>query len=169
MSSEGHLQGPLSMTSSTGSELVLLPLKATVHYLEILTNLVVDTFKFKNGEDAPDLLKVITEPFTKLIIQLDKKVIQQIARSDAAAQNKSLVKIWCKTITRVTQMNVTIPSPDNCTSPSHCWTNGIQTWTIQNVTHRESIAKCQHIVMNFSLPDLAASIILLAVSLLVIC
>ena len=84
-----------------------MPLEAAVHYLEILTNLVVDTFKFKNGEDAPDLLKVITEPFTKLIIQL----------------NKSLVKIWCKTITRVTQMNVTIPSPDNCTSPSHCRTN----------------------------------------------
>ena len=66
-------------------------------------------------------------------------------------------------------MNVTIPSPDNCTSHSHCLTNGIQTWTIQNVTHRENIAKCQHIVMNFSLPDLAVGIILLAVSLLVIC
>ncbi|KAM7326296.1 hypothetical protein ACRRTK_014774 [Alexandromys fortis] len=151
------------------SVLVLLPLEAATHYLEILTNLVVDTFKFKNGEDAPDLLKVITDPFTKLIIQLDKKVIQQIAMSDPEAQNKSLIKIWCKTITNVTQMNVTIPSPDNCTSPSHCWTDGVQTWTILNITHKENIAKCQHIFVNFNLPDLAVGIILLAASLLVLC
>lgn len=50
--------------------LVLLPLEAITHYLEILTNLVVETFHFKNGEDAPALLKVITDPFTKLIIQV---------------------------------------------------------------------------------------------------
>lgn len=42
-----------------------------------------------------------------------------------------------------TQMNVTVPSPDNCTSPSHCWTDGVQTWTIQNITHKENIAKCE--------------------------
>lgn len=52
------------------SVLVLLPLEAATHYLEILTNLVVETFNFKNGEDAPALLKVITDPFTKLIIQV---------------------------------------------------------------------------------------------------
>ncbi|MEJ1274584.1 hypothetical protein NN561_005470 [Cricetulus griseus] len=151
------------------SVLVLLPLEAATHYLEILTNLVVDTFQFKPGEDAPDILKVITDPFTKMIIQLDKKVIQQIAMNDPAAHNQSLVKIWCKTITNVTQMNVTVPSPDNCTSPSYCWTDGIQTWTIQNVTHKENIAKCQHIFVNLNLPDLAVGIILLTVSLLVLC
>ncbi|XP_051020810.1 sodium-dependent phosphate transport protein 2B [Acomys russatus] len=151
------------------SVLVLLPLEAATHYLEILTNLVVDTFQFQNGEDAPDILKVITDPFTKLIIQLDKKVIQQIAMNDPEAQNKSLIKIWCKTITNVTQMNVTVPSPDNCTSPSNCWTDGIETWTTQNVTHTENIAKCQHIFVNFSLPDLAVGIILLSASLLILC
>lgn len=52
------------------SVLVLLPLEAATHYLEILTNLVVETFNFKNGEDAPALLKVITDPFTKLIVQV---------------------------------------------------------------------------------------------------
>lgn len=83
------------------SVLVLLPLEAATHYLEILTNLVVETFNFKNGEDAPALLKVITDPFTKLIIQLDKKVINQIAMNDEAAKNKSLIKIWCETFTNV--------------------------------------------------------------------
>lgn len=52
------------------SVLVLLPLEAATHYLEILTNLVLESFNFKNGEDAPALLKVITDPFTKLIIQV---------------------------------------------------------------------------------------------------
>uniref|UniRef100_A0A667G4Z4 Sodium-dependent phosphate transport protein 2B n=1 Tax=Lynx canadensis TaxID=61383 RepID=A0A667G4Z4_LYNCA len=151
------------------SVLVLLPLEAATHYLEILTNLVVETFNFKNGEDAPALLKVITDPFTKLIIQLDKKVINQIAMNDEAAKNKSLIKIWCETFTNVTQMNVTVPSPENCTSPSLCWSDGSYTWTIKNVTYKENIAKCQHIFVNSSLPDVAVGIILLLASLLVLC
>ncbi|MBZ3875178.1 Sodium-dependent phosphate transport protein 2B [Sciurus carolinensis] len=69
--------------------LVLLPLEAATHYLEILTNLVVDTFHFKNGEDAPALLKVITDPFTKLIIQLDKNVIHQIAMNNELTRQES--------------------------------------------------------------------------------
>ncbi|XP_012662903.1 sodium-dependent phosphate transport protein 2B-like [Otolemur garnettii] len=151
------------------SVFVLLPLEAATHYLELLTNLVVETFHFKSGEDAPALLKVITDPFTKLIIQLDKKVINQIAMNDEAAKNKSLIKIWCKTFTNVTQMNVTIPSPENCTSPSLCWTNNTHTWTIKNVTYQENIDKCRHIFVNFNLPDLAVGIILLIISLLVLC
>uniref|UniRef100_G1SIP4 Sodium-dependent phosphate transport protein 2B n=2 Tax=Oryctolagus cuniculus TaxID=9986 RepID=G1SIP4_RABIT len=151
------------------SVFVLLPLEAITHYLEILTNLVLDTFRFQNGEDAPALLKVITDPFTKLIIQLDKKVINQIAMNDESAKNKSLIKIWCKTLTNVTQMNVTVPLPENCTSPSLCWTDGVHTWTLKNVTHVENIAKCQHIFVNFNLPDLAVGVILLIVSLLVLC
>lgn len=151
------------------SVLILLPVEAATHYLEVLTNLVVESFHFKNGEDAPALLKVITDPFTKQIIQLDTKVISQIAINDAAAQNKSLIKIWCKTLTNMTQMNVTIPSTENCTSPTLCWTDGIHTWTIKNVTHQENIAKCQHIFVNSNLTDLLVGVILLVASLLVLC
>lgn len=50
--------------------LVLLPVEATTHYLEVLTNLIVESFHLKNGEDAPAFLKVITDPLTKLIIQV---------------------------------------------------------------------------------------------------
>ena len=56
--------------------LVLLPLEAATHYLELLTNLVLETFSFQNGEDAPDILKVITDPFTKLIIQVMAMLVQ---------------------------------------------------------------------------------------------
>ncbi|XP_060044616.1 sodium-dependent phosphate transport protein 2B-like [Erinaceus europaeus] len=151
------------------SVLVLLPLEAATHYLEILTDLVVNSFNFQNGEDAPALLKVITDPFTKLIVQLDKKVVKQVIMNDESAKNKSLVKIWCKTLTKVIPMNVTVPTPENCTSPSLCWTDGLKTWTINNVTHKENLEKCQHIFVNSNLPDLAVGCILLALSLLILC
>lgn len=52
------------------SVLVLLPLEAATGYLHHVTGLVVASFNIRGGRDAPDLLKVITEPFTKLIIQV---------------------------------------------------------------------------------------------------
>ncbi|XP_028902599.1 sodium-dependent phosphate transport protein 2B [Ornithorhynchus anatinus] len=151
------------------SVLVLLPLEAATHYLYHLTSALVNTFQIQSGEDAPELLKVITDPFTKLIIQLDKNVINEIATGDEAARNKSLIKIWCQTLKNTTEQNVTVPSQDNCTSPQLCWTDGNLTWTIQNVTYKENIAKCNHIFVNTNLPDLAVGLILLALSLLVLC
>ncbi|XP_013373561.1 PREDICTED: sodium-dependent phosphate transport protein 2B [Chinchilla lanigera] len=151
------------------SVLVLLPLEAISHYLERLTGLIVNSFNFQNGEEAPALLKVITDPFTKLIVQLDKDVINQIAMNDPEAQNKSLIKIWCKSVTTVTEMNVTVPSSENCTSSALCWVNGTHTWTLKNVTFQENIAKCRHIFANSNLSDLIVGIILLVLSLLVLC
>lgn len=71
------------------SVLVLLPLEAATHYLEILTNLVVDTFQFKPGEDAPDILKVITDPFTKMIIQVMARLVQPSSQ-EAGTRTKVL-------------------------------------------------------------------------------
>uniref|UniRef100_A0A8C5XYD1 Sodium-dependent phosphate transport protein 2B n=1 Tax=Microcebus murinus TaxID=30608 RepID=A0A8C5XYD1_MICMU len=116
-------------------------------------------------------------------MQLDKKVINQIAMNDEAAKNKSLIKIWCKTVTTVTQMNVTVPSPENCTSPLLCWTDGDHTWTTKNMTYtknhlQRNLAKwcvgspdwhTGHIFVNFNLPDFALGIILLIISLLILC
>lgn len=52
------------------SVLVLLPLEAATGYLHHVTGLVVASFNIRGGRDAPDLLKIITEPFTKLVIQV---------------------------------------------------------------------------------------------------
>ncbi|XP_053108226.1 sodium-dependent phosphate transport protein 2B [Hemicordylus capensis] len=151
------------------SVFVLLPLEVGTGYLYHLTNVIVKSFRFESGENAPELLKVITDPFTKLIIQLDKSVIDAIALGDGSAKNKSLVKMWCKTKTDLTEMNVTVPSSENCTSPHLCWNSGNLTWTIKNVSSTEYIAKCRHIFVGTSLPDLAVGLILLAFSLLVLC
>ncbi|XP_027691850.1 sodium-dependent phosphate transport protein 2B-like isoform X2 [Vombatus ursinus] len=151
------------------SVLVLLPLEAITNYLYHLTNVIVKSFNIKSGDDAPELLKVITDPLTKLIIQLDKKVINEIATGNEAAKNKSLIKIWCETFKNVTLSNVTVPSPENCTSSSLCWTDGNMTWTLLNTTYEENIAKCKHAFVNANLSDLGIGLILLALSLLVLC
>uniref|UniRef100_A0A803W329 Sodium-dependent phosphate transport protein 2B n=1 Tax=Ficedula albicollis TaxID=59894 RepID=A0A803W329_FICAL len=147
----------------------LLPVEVITGYLYHLTNVIVESFHLESGEDAPELLKVITDPFTKLIIELDKSVINAIATNDESAKNKSLVKIWCVTESNVTLQNVTIPPSENCTSPDFCWTEGNTTWTLKNITETEYISKCQHIFVNSDLPDLAIGLILLALSLLVLC
>uniref|UniRef100_A0A4W5ML81 Sodium-dependent phosphate transport protein 2B n=1 Tax=Hucho hucho TaxID=62062 RepID=A0A4W5ML81_9TELE len=79
------------------SVLILLPLEAATGVLYKLTKIVIDSFNIQGGDNAPDLLKVITDPLTSAIIELDKTVISDIATGDAAARNKSLIKIWCKT------------------------------------------------------------------------
>lgn len=150
------------------SVLVLLPLEVATGYLYVVTKLIIDSFNIQSGE-APDLLNVITDVLTESIIQLDKTVISQIATGDPEARNKSLIKIWCKTSTNITFMNVTVPGPENCTSPSLCWSDGNQTITLKNESFTENIEKCKHLFVNVELSDLAVGLILLALSLLVLC
>lgn len=52
------------------SVLVLLPLEVVSGFMARLSHLLVISFRLQPGEEAPELLKVITEPVTKLIIQV---------------------------------------------------------------------------------------------------
>ncbi|XP_012686724.1 solute carrier family 34 member 2a [Clupea harengus] len=151
------------------SVLVLLPLEIATGYMYKVTGLLIDAFNIQSGENAPDLLNVITDPITEAIIVLDKSVISGIATGDPAAKNKSLILIWCDTFTNTTLMNTTVPSVLNCTSPSLCWTDGNLVWTMKNVSETFNVKKCRHIFVNANLSDLAVGLILLALSLLVLC
>uniref|UniRef100_A0A8C9SVI5 Sodium-dependent phosphate transport protein 2B n=1 Tax=Scleropages formosus TaxID=113540 RepID=A0A8C9SVI5_SCLFO len=148
------------------SVIILLPLEVASGFLYKLTKLLIDSFHIESGENAPDLLNVITDPLTDSIIQLDKSVISDIATGDPAAKNKSLIKVWCKTNTTT---NVTVPGQDNCTSIEFCWTDGNVTWTLMNVTKKINLERCKHIFANTTLPDLAVGLILLVLSLLILC
>ncbi|CAL8352522.1 unnamed protein product [Boreogadus saida] len=150
------------------SVLVLLPLEVATGYLYILTKLIIDSFNIQSGE-APALLNVITDPLTEAIIQLDESVISGIATGDPEARNRSLIKTWCKTFTHTTLMNVTVPGPENCTSPSLCWEDGNLTYTLKNVSETYNLEKCKHLFVGVALSDLAVGLILLALSLLVLC
>ncbi|XP_021325432.1 solute carrier family 34 member 2b isoform X1 [Danio rerio] len=151
------------------SVLVLLPLEVASGMLYRLTKLVIDSFNIQTGADAPDLLKVITEPLTKNIIELDTSVIRDIATGDPAARNKSLIKIWCKTEKITNLVNVTVPGIANCTPDALCWVDGDLIWTQKNQTDTIYLKKCTHMFVFADLPDLAVGLILLALSLLALC
>ncbi|XP_073699048.1 solute carrier family 34 member 2a [Garra rufa] len=140
------------------SVLVLLPLEIATGYLEKLTDLIVESFNIQSGENAPDLLNVITDPLTNAIVQLDESVISGIATGDPEAKNKSLIKVWCKTFSNTTLQNETA---SNCTD--------FPCWELKNVTEIINIKKCNHIFVDTTLSDLAVGLILLACSLLVLC
>lgn len=53
------------------SVLILLPLEVATGVLYKLTGLLIDSFNIQSGEDAPDLLNVITDPLTDSIIQVE--------------------------------------------------------------------------------------------------
>uniref|UniRef100_A0A673BSI3 Sodium-dependent phosphate transport protein 2B n=1 Tax=Sphaeramia orbicularis TaxID=375764 RepID=A0A673BSI3_9TELE len=148
------------------SVLVLLPLEVATGVLYKLTRLVIDSFNIQTGEDAPDLLNVITDPLTDSIVQLDKSVITGIATGDPEARNKSLIKVWCKKKDNTTFWNETVT---NCPHGVLCWVEGNETWAQLNETWTENLEKCKHIFANVNLPDLAVGLILLGLSLLVLC
>uniref|UniRef100_A0A3B4VB76 Sodium-dependent phosphate transport protein 2A n=1 Tax=Seriola dumerili TaxID=41447 RepID=A0A3B4VB76_SERDU len=130
------------------SVLVLLPLEAVSGLLRQLSQAVVYTLQLSTGEEAPELLKVLTEPLTKMVIQLDRSVITAIATGDQSVRNKSLVKQWCQSTT----VEVLIPKM------SHI-----------NVKLLHALPTCRHLFVDCSLSDLAIGLILLACSLLVLC
>ncbi|XP_036825957.1 sodium-dependent phosphate transport protein 2A isoform X3 [Oncorhynchus mykiss] len=130
------------------SVLVLLPMEVATGLMTHLAHIVVTSFNIQTGEDAPELLKVITEPVTKLIIQLDRQVITGIAMGDERMRNRSLVKKWCHT---------------------GLVTEGDITWTTQNLPSEVNIQKCRHLFADAHLSDLTVGLILLAGSLALLC
>ncbi|XP_047444277.1 solute carrier family 34 member 2b [Mugil cephalus] len=148
------------------SVLVLLPLEAATGVLYKLTALIIDSFNIQTGESAPQLLSVITDPVTDSIIQLDKKVIEEIAMGKPEARNKSLIKIWCKTQENTTFWNKTM---DHCPNGSLCWATGGGFLVEMNETETKYLEKCKHLFVNVDLSDVAVGLILLALSLFVLC
>uniref|UniRef100_A0AAX7SN60 Sodium-dependent phosphate transport protein 2B n=1 Tax=Astatotilapia calliptera TaxID=8154 RepID=A0AAX7SN60_ASTCA len=145
------------------SVLILLPLEAATGVLYKVTKLIIDSFHLESGEDAPELLKVITDPLTKSIIQLDKSVISAIATDDKVGMNKSLIKKWCKTETNTVR------------NQQDLFTKLVFTAV---KTHIKVYSKClslspsfagNHIFANTTLSELAVGLILLAGSLFVLC
>ncbi|XP_069507633.1 sodium-dependent phosphate transport protein 2A isoform X2 [Ambystoma mexicanum] len=149
------------------SVLILLPLEVATGYLHHVTRLVVATFKIESGKDAPDLLKILTEPFTKLVIQLDRTVITGIAIGDETLRNKSLIRILCQEKPDMVTNATFMDGLQSCSSPGQCLLDRNATELMGNmVTEAE---KCNHLFVNSHLPDLAVGLILLAGSLVVLC
>ncbi|XP_035506448.2 sodium-dependent phosphate transport protein 2A [Scophthalmus maximus] len=134
------------------SVLVLLPLEVVSGLMTRLSLLMVTSLRLRPGEDAPEMLKVITDPITRLVIQLDKCVITGIAMGYEDMRNRSLVKEWCQTDLVMSTNN---ESTENCGRGSHDLS--------------QPLVKCRHLFVSTSLSDLTVGLILLAASLAVLC
>ncbi|XP_076595292.1 sodium-dependent phosphate transport protein 2A [Chaetodon auriga] len=130
------------------SVLVLLPLEVASGLMTRLSDLLVTSFMLQPGEEAPELLKVITEPVTKLIIQLDKCVITGIAMGNEDMRNRRLVKEWCQTDLVMSNVSTDDCGPDNSSQTS---------------------LRCRHLFVSTELSDLSVGLILLAGSMAVLC
>ncbi|XP_073496633.1 sodium-dependent phosphate transport protein 2C [Phyllobates terribilis] len=148
--------------------IILLPIELGTGYLFYVSDAIIRSFNIHTGGNAPDILKVITRPFTDLIIMLDSKVIAGNAVGNPEYANRSLIKRWCVT----NEINVTehIPATNltNCSAVT-CFTNASGTFIENNVTIKQNVERCYHIFAHANLSDIAVGFILLTASLLVLC
>ena len=96
------------------SVMILLPVEAATGYLFNLSSGIVDGYEtLESAEKPPDILKVITKPFTKLIMQVDKKQMNKlaaatdpeaIAREEAIKKEKELEAI-CEELMALAESN----------------------------------------------------------------
>ncbi|KAK6999062.1 sodium-dependent phosphate transport protein 2B, partial [Biomphalaria glabrata] len=78
--------------------LVLLPVEIATGYLYYLTEAIVDSLPLVSDQGADkDILKVITEPFTERIIQVNKNAITNIASGKELDFNydRTIMKVCC--------------------------------------------------------------------------
>eukprot|EP00090_Calanus_glacialis_P001344 TRINITY_DN10955_c0_g1_i3.p1 TRINITY_DN10955_c0_g1~~TRINITY_DN10955_c0_g1_i3.p1 ORF type:complete len:539 (-),score=124.86 TRINITY_DN10955_c0_g1_i3:137-1753(-) len=74
------------------SVITLVTVEVCTGYLEKMTGAMVATLgDTKGSSKPPDFLKVLTKPFTKSIIQLNKKVLSGWARNDPKYENSTTV------------------------------------------------------------------------------
>ncbi|XP_059483270.1 sodium-dependent phosphate transport protein 2B-like [Neocloeon triangulifer] len=76
--------------------IVLLTVEVTTGYLFYLTEALVQNLEFPEGAEDIKLLKVITEPLTKAIMEIDKEVLNGWAANDPDYDNRTLLKVWCE-------------------------------------------------------------------------
>uniref|UniRef100_UPI00398E4D30 sodium-dependent phosphate transport protein 2C-like n=1 Tax=Pristiophorus japonicus TaxID=55135 RepID=UPI00398E4D30 len=148
--------------------IVLLLIEIGTGFLYHLSKVCIESFNIQSGETSPNILKVITEPFTQVIIRLDQSVISAIATGDTGARNRSLIQNWCKFTDRTVLRNVSVTNLTECET-SHCFGTGNETVALKNNTETENLQLCRHIFVNTTLPDIAVGFILLMASLLVLC
>lgn len=56
-----------------------------------------------------------------------------------------------------TLKNVTVPGPENCTSPVLCWFDGNNTITLKNVSETYNIKKCKNQMCNWSVQNILST------------
>ncbi|XP_013389066.1 sodium-dependent phosphate transport protein 2B [Lingula anatina] len=170
--------------------LVLLPVEAVSGYMYRLTDLLINSMPLVTTGAKIDFFKLVTSPFTGLLIKLDKNVIIAIAAGDTEKASEPLQLEWCKTKTvlynETTHMNFTIPlaQSDNAT-----WLNYVKGLIGNNTFYNESspagvsykwnqttleeksvgVSRCTYLFSYFNLDETVAGIVLLIIAILILC
>ncbi|XP_049751693.1 sodium-dependent phosphate transport protein 2C isoform X2 [Elephas maximus indicus] len=155
--------------------LILLPLESAAAVLERLSALALGATSLQPGARAPDILKVLTQPITHLIIQLDTDLITGSATGNA---NSSLIKRWCGARAQMTKGNSSACGAAECfrrngTSPEDKLPCEPPTPppSRPGLVPADHPLPCpgHHLFVGTVLTDLAVGLILLAASLLMLC
>ncbi|CAH1786069.1 unnamed protein product [Owenia fusiformis] len=165
------------------SVIILLPLELATRYLERLTGLVIKSMNLQGGAAKVNFLKVITVPFTDLIVQLDSKVIEAIARGDEEGASKPMLKQWCRERTignETRQHNYTTGEANvnttifNLTSAGYDYRkidndDGTRTFLYNITSPLIERTPCQYLFRWTNLSEGAVGAILLVMSLVILC
>ncbi|KAK3732299.1 hypothetical protein QZH41_010749, partial [Actinostola sp. cb2023] len=141
------------------SVLVFLPLEVVSHYLLHLTSFLIG--KMNLGQEQAqkkEFLKKITKPLTNLIIQLDKKVIQNIALKKDVPAEKSLIKACTQPMMVVTNVTKLVNT-----------STGLLNKTNSTIATVKVPVKCDFLFSDTGMGDATVGIILLVISLLILC
>ena len=137
---------------------IFLQIEAITGYLYYLTNAIMDGLDLSTNKDLKqDYLKKITKPFENAVIQIDKKIIEKIARAKTEAERlkyekASLLKVTCATV----EKNVTLINTTSSTTNL--------TWEIKTKS-----TPCEYLFHGTTLSDTEVGIILLVLSLILLC
>ena len=138
------------------SVIVFLPMEVITGYLRRLTGEIIEVLDLKQAKGTnKKLLKTVTQPFTKMIIQLDKNIIKKIALGDKSADSKSLIKN-CEPKVTIEEVNKTFSN------------STYFTYVLVNET-KETPAKCKFLFAGTTLSDTEVGIIILVVSIILLC
>ncbi|XP_063874365.1 sodium-dependent phosphate transport protein 2B-like isoform X2 [Scylla paramamosain] len=144
------------------SVITLLIIELATGLLEKLTDVIVNSGALLNGGGEVKILKVITEPFTKLVIQLDKHVLMDWSVGGCLENATSLIKTSCakkkkssEATTAVTALTTEASISTPATSIESCV--------------KDPDGTCNFLFYNTSLTDTQIGIILLIGSLIILC
>jgi len=73
------------------SVIILVIVEVSTGYLDYITSAMVSNLGATQASKPPDFLKVLTKPFTKSIIQVNKKVLEGWAQNDPKYENATTV------------------------------------------------------------------------------
>ncbi|XP_045603191.2 sodium-dependent phosphate transport protein 2B isoform X2 [Procambarus clarkii] len=150
------------------SVITLLIIEIATGMLEKITTAMVSDLAWVKGGGEIKMLKVITDPFTKLIIQLDKDVLTAWSTNQGALVNEtSLVKKYCKKSCMV--FSSTSEPVATSTALAASTTALAASTTAAGCVKVAVPNSCHFLFYQTSLTDAQVGIILLICSLLILC